>query len=222
MALILLASIAGVRILSGGLRRLGGYMDLFFMGAAFLLLEAKSVVQFALLFGTTWFVNALVFAGILLAVYAAIEVARRWRPKQRWWLYGALFAALAVAWSVPTDSLLGLPFAPRFAAATLLAFAPIFIGNLVFAERFRDVESSTTAFGANLLGAMVGGLLEYASLAIGYRNLIPVIAVLYAFAFALGSRMGRPSDSDAAVPSPAYPGSSSCRSLGVTTEHGPP
>ncbi len=35
------------------------------MGAAFLLLETKSVVQFALLFGTTWFVNALVFGGIL-------------------------------------------------------------------------------------------------------------------------------------------------------------
>jgi hypothetical protein len=86
-------------------------------------------------------------------------------------------------------------------------------------ERF---GSLSTAFGANLLGAMVGGLLEYASLAIGYRNLIPVVAVLYAFAFALGFRMGRRPDSDAAVPSPAYSGSSSCRSLGVTTEHGPP
>ena len=44
------------------------YSDLFFMGAAFLLLETKSVVQFALLFGTTWFVNALVFLGVLLSV----------------------------------------------------------------------------------------------------------------------------------------------------------
>ena len=41
------------------------YLDLFFMGAAFLLLETKSIVQFALLFGTTWLVNSLVFAGIL-------------------------------------------------------------------------------------------------------------------------------------------------------------
>ena len=44
------------------------YTDLFCMGAAFLLLETKSVVQFALLFGTTWFVNALVFLGVLLSV----------------------------------------------------------------------------------------------------------------------------------------------------------
>ena len=42
------------------------YADLFFMGAAFLLLETNYVVQFALLFGTTWLVNALVFAGVLV------------------------------------------------------------------------------------------------------------------------------------------------------------
>ena len=45
--------------------RMRPYLDLFFMGAAFLLLETKSVATFALLFGTTWFVNALVFAGVL-------------------------------------------------------------------------------------------------------------------------------------------------------------
>ena len=55
------------------------YVDLFFMGAAFLLLETSNVVRFALLFGTTWFVNALVFAGILASVFLAIEVARRVR-----------------------------------------------------------------------------------------------------------------------------------------------
>ena len=75
---ILLASVVIVRLASGApLGQMRPYVDLFFMGAAFLLLETKSVVQFALLFGTTWFVNSLVFAGILLAVLAAIEVARR-------------------------------------------------------------------------------------------------------------------------------------------------
>ena len=62
---------------AGPLAPMRAYTDLFFMGAAFLLLETKSVVQFALLFGTTWFVNALVFAGVLLSVLAAVEVARR-------------------------------------------------------------------------------------------------------------------------------------------------
>ena len=78
-----------------------GYADLFFMGAAFLLLETKSVVQFALLFGTTWFVNSLVFAGILLAVLAAVEVARRDRSPRPGTLYLLLLGSLVVAWLVP-------------------------------------------------------------------------------------------------------------------------
>ena len=55
---------------AGPVRPMLRYTDLFCMGAAFMLLETKSVVQFALLFGTTWFVNALVFLGVLLSVLA--------------------------------------------------------------------------------------------------------------------------------------------------------
>ena len=79
LGLILLASILLVRVTAGPLRQMRPYVDLFFMGAAFLLLETKNVVQFALLFGTTWVVNAAVFAGVLLSVLAAIETARRVR-----------------------------------------------------------------------------------------------------------------------------------------------
>jgi len=155
------------------------------MGAAFLLLETKNVVQFALLFGTTWFVNALVFTGILLAVLAAVEVSRRIELRRPGVLYALLLGALAVAWLVPPGVLLQLPAAPRFLAATLLAFVPIFLANLIFAQRFRSVASSSVAFGANLVGALVGGVLEYAALLTGYRALLVVVALLYALALLL-------------------------------------
>ena len=96
--------------------------------------------------------------------------------------------ALAVSFVVPQASLLGLPVVLRFLAASALAFAPIFIANLVFAQRFKDVASSTTAFGANLLGAIVGGVLEYLSLITGFRFLLVVVAVLYGLAFVFGRR----------------------------------
>lgn len=195
LALILGASLLLVRTVSGPFRPMRTYLDLFFMGAAFLLLETKSVVQFALLFGTTWFVNALVFAGVLLSVLAAIEVARRWRPANPVWLYGALLAAVGVAWLVPVGFLLSLEMVPRFGLAVLVWFTPIFIANLVFAERFRNVEASNVAFGANLLGAMVGGLLEYAALVTGYQTLLILVALLYGAAFLVGRehlRQGAP------------------------------
>ena len=185
LALILGAALLLIRIGAGPLRPMGRYLDLFLMGAAFLLLETKNVVQFALLFGTTWFVNSLVFVGILLAVYLAIEVARRIELGPPWRLYAALLAALALAWLVPPDLLLSLTVVPRFIVAIVVAFAPVFLANLWFASRFRDVAASSLAFATNLLGAMLGGVLEYASLVTGYRALLVVIAFLYAGAFML-------------------------------------
>ena len=188
LGLVLAASIVAVRAFGGRFTAMAPYLDLFFMGVAFLLLETKNVVQFALLFGTTWFVNALVFTGVLLAVLGAIEVAQRVRFRRPQLLYGILLASLVVAFAVPQAALLQLDLPLRFAAAVLLAFLPIFLANLVFAERFRDVGSSTVAFGANLLGAMVGGVLEYASLVTGYRTLLILVALLYGAAFLAGRR----------------------------------
>jgi hypothetical protein len=185
---ILLGSLVAVRLAAGPFAQMRPYVDLFFMGAAFLLLETKNVVQFALLFGTTWFVNALVFTGVLVAVLGAIEVAQRVRFRRPQLLYVALLASLVVAFAVPQAALLRLDVGLRFAVAVTLAFLPIFLANLVFAGRFRDVGSSTTAFGANLLGAMIGGLLEYASLITGYRLLLILVALLYGAAFLAGRR----------------------------------
>jgi hypothetical protein len=188
LAAILLGSVLLVRAGGGSFTRMRSYLDLAFMGAAFLLLETKNIVGFALLFGTTWFVNALVFAGILVAVYLAVETARWVRLPPPPVLYGALVAALAVTWLVPADSLLGLPVIPRFLAGSGLAFAPVYLANLIFAQRFSGVAASGTAFAANLLGAMVGGTLEYVSLLTGYRFLLIVVAVLYGLAYLTGRR----------------------------------
>lgn len=192
---ILLGSLLLIRLGGGRFKGMGSYVDLAFMGAAFLLLETKNIVQFALLFGTTWFVNSLVFAGVLVAVYLAVETARRVRLPRPAVLYGVLIASLVLAWLVPQESLLALPIIARFFAGSALAFAPVFLANLVFAQRFSDVQNSGTAFAVNLLGAMVGGALEYLSLITGYHVLLIVIGVLYGLAFVTGLR-GRP----AAVP----------------------
>ena len=183
LSLLLIASLVTVRWAGGPLRRMRPYADLFLMGVAFLLLETMYVVRFALLFGTTWFVNALVFAGVLLVVLAAIETARRVRLPSAVVLYALLGTAIALAWIIPQGTLLALAPAPRFVAAIALAFAPIYLANLVFAQRFRDTASSTVAFGANLLGAMVGGVVEYGALITGYRGLLVIVAIVYALAF---------------------------------------
>lgn len=182
---ILLTSLVAVRALGGPFGEMRPYADLFFMGAAFLLLETKNVATFAMLFGTTWFVNALVFGGVLLIVLAAVETTRRFRTPPLPVVYAGIAASLALAWIIRPEWLLPLPFAPRLIAATLLAFLPIYLANVAFSKRFQNSADSQSAFAINLLGALVGGCLEYASLMIGYNNLLLLTGLLYLAAFLL-------------------------------------
>ena len=175
---ILAISVLAVRVV-GGTLIVGRYPDLFLMGTAFLLLEAKSVSQFALWFGTTWNVNTLVFSGVLLSVLAAISVSRRMSQPSITLLYGLLLLSVAASWAVPASALLTLPTAVRWLVACIITFTPIFVANLVFAARFKNVASPTEAFGVNLLGAILGGVLEYTSLVTGYRTLAVVVGCLY-------------------------------------------
>ena len=167
---------------------LSGFSPHFFaLGVAFLLLETRSLVTFGLLFGTTWTVNALAIAAILLSVLLAIAVQSLLRPP-RLPLYLALFAALAASALLRPDELLSLPPAARWTAAALVAFAPVFFANLVFTRSFADARMADMAFASNLLGAALGGALEYLSLAIGYRALVPVVALAYALALLFATR----------------------------------
>ena len=188
IAAILLASLVTVRVLGGPLGTMRPYADRFFMGAAFLLLETKNIATFALLFGTTWFVNALVFAGVLVVVLAAVETERRVKTPPLKVVFAAIAISLAAAWIIKPEWMLPLPFWPRLIAATLLAFIPIYLANIAFAKRFRESGDSQSAFAINLLGTIVGGCLEYAALFTGYNNLIIVTGLLYLLAFVLVPR----------------------------------
>jgi SAM-dependent methyltransferase len=160
----------------------------FVLGGAFLLLETRSLATFGLLFGSTWLVNALVFFAILASVLVAILVTWRFPFRRRPILYAALFGSLAIAYFLPPDALLFDPPWLRYLVASVLAFAPIFFANLVFTHSFRDTRTADMSFASNLLGAMVGGALEYVSLLTGYRALLLVAGGLYALAMLLATR----------------------------------
>jgi SAM-dependent methyltransferase len=185
LGLVLLGSATAIGMVAGSAqtRAMWQYRDLFLLGVAFLLLETKSVTGFALFFGTTWLVNALVFAGVLVAVLAAVEVTRRFTVPPMRAMYAVLFGGLMLAWLVPTSSVLSLPLILRLVVAVLLAFVPIMAANVIFAKRFDSTTDPTTAFGTNLLGAMVGGCLEYVALSTGYRSLLILCAALYLVAY---------------------------------------
>lgn len=184
--LIFSLSLLAMKLNAGTLTAIHTNMDLFLMGMAFLLLETKSVICFSLLFGNTWIVNALVFSAILTLIYLAIEVTHYFPRLSPLKLYGLLLICLLVNWMIPSEIFLSMPFLPRFVMASLLTFSPVFLANLIFATRFQDTLNSTAAFGVNMLGAMIGGLLEYTSLITGHRFLLILIVLFYTGAFLIG------------------------------------
>lgn len=169
---------------------------MFFLGAAFMLLETRSLVTFALLFGSTWLVNSLVFFAVLCSVMLAVFISSRFPVRPSIPLYGLLVAALVVAYVVPQDAFLSIDFLPlRYGLASLVAFLPVFLANLVFAGSFKGTgPTADVAFASNLIGIMLGGMLEYASLLLGYRNLLLIVIAFYVLSALLLRRRTRPSE----------------------------
>jgi len=180
---ILLISLA--LILPTLARQKGTRFDLrfFLFGAAFMLLETKNLVTFGLIFGTTWIVNSLVFTAILTSVLAANLLSLKIKLKSLGLLYLGLFVSLGLGAVLPGRWFIPLPELIRYPLVSLFYFSPIFLANLLFSQLFRNAPDSAVSFGSNLLGAVLGGLLEYSALALGYRALFILIALCYLAAF---------------------------------------
>ncbi|HEX7424300.1 MAG TPA: hypothetical protein VF311_10520, partial [Terriglobales bacterium] len=165
----------------------------FSMGAGFLLLETQVVSRLALYFGTTWQVNGIVIAAILSALLLANFVIERQGQRRAWprsWTLTGILLGIACAYFVPFNRIPGSAALVGSFAALIFAI-PVFFAGLLFASEFRSADSPAAALGANMLGAVVGGLLENLSLIIGMKALLLVGALLYSLA-ALGF-LGLPS-----------------------------
>jgi SAM-dependent methyltransferase len=177
LALLLLLAFAP-RGQTGGRRwPLDGRM--FFLGAGFMLIETKAVVHMALLFGSTWMVNSVVFFALLVMVLAANLFVLTVRPQRLWPYYAGLLASLALNCVVPLDFFLGMERGVQVAGSCLLVFAPILFAGVIFAVSFAHTEDPGRAFGANIAGAMLGGLAEYASMLLGFQYLVVVAIGFY-------------------------------------------
>jgi len=173
----------------------------FFLGAGFMLLETKSIVQFALLWGSTWSSASLAIGSVLAMALAGALVAARIDIRRRWPIALPLMALILLNYWLPVGR---VAFDSRVATSLFygaLVFSPVFCAGLLFSRSFRESSSTAGDFGANLLGAMAGGVGEYLSLVTGYRFLLIAVAGCYFVAMLttwkqpsaiVGADLGRP------------------------------
>jgi SAM-dependent methyltransferase len=158
---------------------------MFLLGAAFLLLETRGVTSLSLLLGSTWIVNSAVFGGVLVMVLLGNLVVQRAAPRalQPWFV--ALFAAVALLALFPLGWLQALPISLRGAVGGLLTGLPVGIAGVIVPMLLARSKQPAAALGSNLLGAVLGGCLEYYSMFGGMRSTAIMALVLYLLAFLL-------------------------------------
>jgi len=164
---------------------------MFFLGAGFMLVETKAVVRMALLFGSTWIVNSIVFFAVLVVILLANLWVLRAKPKNLLPYYGGLLVALLAGVFVPLEAFLGMARVQQIVLSSALVVAPILFAGVVFAVSFARTKEPDRAFGANIAGAMLGGLAEYASMALGFQHVGYVAIAFYLLAIGAGMMMER-------------------------------
>jgi Spermine/spermidine synthase domain len=162
----------------------GQALSLFFfcMGAGFLLLETQAISRLALYFGTTWQVNGIVISFLLGAILAANLIVEH-SPKlpSKYWILAALLAGILLVYWFPFVLVSGSPALTGTLMAAIFA-VPVLFAGMLFSLEFRTVASPSAALGANVLGAVAGGLLENVSLMTGMRSLLLLALGLYCLA----------------------------------------
>ena len=180
---VLLAAAGSARAVFGLGRGAAFDWPLFLMGAAFLLIETRGVTSLSLLFGSTWVVNSAVFGGILTMVLVANLAVQRWQWREPAPWFIALFAAVGLLYLFPVSWLQTLPLAARGLGGGLLTGLPVGIAGIIVPMLLARAAQPTAALGANLLGAVLGGCLEYFSMLGGLRSTALMALVLYLVVF---------------------------------------
>jgi spermidine synthase len=182
MVLALLLASLSLLALPRGER--GIRLPYFFLGAAFFLVETSNVIRLSLMYGSTWYVNVLVFTGILaLVLLGNLTMAKIQRPR-----IGAIMVVLAASIGlgllIPAGQLLAIRSeALQAIAAVLVYLGPVYCASLIFAALIRDEENLYQAYGSNVLGAVVGGVTEYFSLVLGFQLLLVITLGFYLAAY---------------------------------------
>ena len=153
------------------------------MGAAFFLIETTSVVRMALFAGTTWIVNASVFAAILIFTFISNYLVMKYNLKNINLFFSCLEISLLFSILFPFSVLLTLPNYLAILTAALILTGPVIFSGLMFSYYFKKVPVLSKAMGSNLLGVVFGGFGEYLSMLVGNRAIVVIALVCYMGAF---------------------------------------
>ena len=159
-----------------------GHVAFFFLGAGFMLVETKAITEMGLTFGNTWHVIGIVIIAILTMAYLANLVVQWWKIEGAIIPYLLLMGSLGLGLWVAGQGGFSSTTGGRIATAAVLT-CPMFFSGMVFSTLLKRADNISGVMAVNLIGAMLGGILEYNSMYFGFHFLYILGLGLYAVAF---------------------------------------
>lgn len=159
----------------------GGW-HFFFLGSGFMLLEVQNISKAAVVLGNTWTVNAIVISGVMIMILLANLIAARFPRLPLVPVYGLLIASCLGLYALDLSTFAFLPYGVKAAVVGMLTSLPMLFSGIVFIRSFAVALRKDAALGANLIGALVGGLLQTVTFATGIKALLLIVAGLYLLA----------------------------------------
>jgi spermidine synthase len=151
----------------------------FFLGAAFLLLEVQNISKAAVVLGNTWLVNAVIISGVLMMILVANAIVLRWPRIPLGPVYALLLATVFGLYFLDLARFAFLAYPIKAAVVGALTCLPMAFSGIAFARAFAVADGKDIALGANLLGALVGAVLQSLSFLLGIKALLLVVAAFY-------------------------------------------
>ncbi|MEQ8787019.1 MAG: methyltransferase domain-containing protein [Pirellulaceae bacterium] len=168
-----------------------GHWHFFFLGAAFLLLEVQNISKASVVLGNTWIVNGVIISGILAMILLANLLTARFPRIPLPPVYGGLIASCLLLYLIDISQFAFLPFAVKAVIVGALTTLPMLFSGVIFIRSLAQVQRKDAALGANLIGALVGGMLQSVTFLVGIKALLLIVAALYVAAML--TRPRRPS-----------------------------
>jgi spermidine synthase len=155
----------------------------FFLGAAFLLLEVQNISKASVVLGNTWVVNAVIISAILIMILLANCLVARFRDLPREAVFGLLVVSCFAIYLIDLSSFAFLAYPLKALLVGSLTTLPMLFAGMIFIDSFASVEHKDRALGANLLGSLVGGMLQSLTFVVGIKALLLIVAGLYLLAW---------------------------------------
>jgi SAM-dependent methyltransferase len=184
-ALLIALFVTGRRVIglptgAGSWGRAGWHF--FFLGAGFMLLEVQNISKASVVLGNTWVVNAVIISGVMGMILLSNLLAAIFPRLPLTPVYALLVCSCVGLYFLDLSTFAFLPYATKAAVVGLLVSVPMLFSGIVFIRSFAAAERKDAALGANLIGSLVGGLLQSVTFVTGIKALLLLVAVLYLMA----------------------------------------